>query len=111
MEGIVVIPLGARWGALGVAALAVLAALGCSNEPLLRTEPLGRLAGNLSATTLRVFGVEQLNDWTAVFSTPTLTLSSTRVQGSWSLSVPGGGWSSFRSRAIAKEDPSPTARR
>jgi hypothetical protein len=86
-----------------------LAALGCSTDgpTAPREEKVTKTSSNLSTITLRTYGFESLSDWSAVFSTPTLSLSSTRVQGSFSLSVAGGGFSSFRSRALVKEDPAP----
>jgi hypothetical protein len=94
-----------RSAAVVIAAAAVLPACTSESRP---ADESARTQEPLSATTLRTYGFESLSDWSAIFSTPTLSLSSTRVQGSWSLSVAGGGWASFRSRAIVKEDPAPT---
>jgi hypothetical protein len=97
---------GAWWQVRVCAAVAAGALLfGCSpDDP---AEPFASNGAPLSATTLRTYDFESLSDWSAVFSTPTLSLSSTRVQGSFSLSVAGGGWSSVRSRDLAKEDVAP----
>jgi|SRR5687767_2920755 hypothetical protein len=106
------VALGDWWqGRLAGAALIglALAALGCAQEKAPQpTEQVARNTEALSAITIGPYGFESLSDWSAVNSTPTLSLSTTRVEGLRSLSVAGGGWSSIQSRLLVKEDPSPT---
>jgi RHS repeat-associated protein len=82
----------------------------CSlEEPSRPSDRVARVVEPLSAVTIRTYDFESLSDWSAVWSSPTLALSSTRVQGLRSLSVSGGGWSSIQSRALLKEEPAPNA--
>jgi hypothetical protein len=89
-------------GYYALCALAVLGIAGCSEKRA--DENVGTVAQPLSATTQRTFGFESLEDWSPLWSSPTLSLSSVRSQGEKSLSLAGGGWMVVTSRALTKED-------
>jgi hypothetical protein len=93
-------------GVLGVLTSSI---VGCGREPENRGEPsVARQAEALSTTATRTYGFESLTDWSAIYSTPTLALSTTHVEGTKSLADSGGGWSSFITRALSKETSAPT---
>jgi len=89
------------------AAAAPLLLAGCGRKPT-STEQLGVATAALSTTMTRTYGFESLSDWSAIYSSPTLALSNTHLEGSKSLAVSGGGWSSVVSRTLAKEESPPT---
>jgi hypothetical protein len=93
-----------------LAGLALSTLGGCSREPAPsgKTEAVARTESALSTTATRTYGFESLTDWSAIYSTPTLALSTTHVEGTKSLADSGGGWSSFISRTLSKETSAPT---
>jgi len=88
--------------------LAAFALGGCSREKPGGTESVAQSSEALSVVMTRTYGFESLTDWSAIYSSPTLALSNTRTEGLKSLAVSGGGWSSFISRTLAKEEAAPT---
>src|SRR5688572_14055982 len=85
----------------------ILLLFACSREKP-RIDPVAQSTGSLSAIATRTYGFESLLDWSPIYSSPTLALSNTRVEGLKSLSVSGGGWSSVISRALSKEEAPPS---
>ncbi|HWP08983.1 MAG TPA: hypothetical protein VNN72_24745, partial [Polyangiaceae bacterium] len=66
---------------------------GCSREPAPsgKAEAVARTESALSTTATRTYGFESLTDWSTIYSTPTLALSTTHVEGTKSLADSGGG--------------------
>jgi hypothetical protein len=87
--------------------LTLLALGGCSRKDGKEDGGLSTSQEALSTVMTRTYGFESLTDWSAYSSSPTLALSNTRTEGLKSLAVSGGGWSSFISRALSKEEPGP----
>ena len=92
---------------MGMAGL-LLGGVACSSPAPERGEAVGSTTAALSDITVRTYGFESLLDWSAIWSNPTLALSSTRIEGERSLAVSGGGWSSFISRRFVKEEAAPS---
>ncbi len=100
--------MGSKWPALnGGLFVALLVLGGCGSGSSSVPERLGT-SQQLSVTTSRVYGFESLQDWTALWSKPTLTLSQQHSEGQVSLALHGGGWMQVQSRALSKEGPAPT---
>ena len=92
-----------------VTAVAALLALGaCSGRDAASSEAVGTQKQPLSATAVRTYGFESLQDWSPLWSSPTLVLSGTRSEGQASLSLSGGGWMQIQSRALSREDAAPS---
>ncbi len=93
----------------GVAMVALAGGLsaGCSQSDVPR-EQVGKASQPLSVATTRVFGFESLQDWSPLWSTPVLSLSSTHSEGMASLALKGGGWMQVVNHPLKKEDPAPS---
>ncbi|HEX2877856.1 MAG TPA: hypothetical protein VHP33_41690, partial [Polyangiaceae bacterium] len=70
---------------------ALLGLSGCGGSKSTAPEEVGSAVQALSPTTARTYGFESLQDWTPLWSTPTLTLSSTHSEGQSSLALQAGG--------------------
>jgi len=90
-----------------VCASLALLIMGCSRNDS-PGESVAQTQSALSTVMTRTYGFESLTDWSAIYSSPTLVLSNTRTEGLKSLAASGGGWSSFISRTLAKEEAAPT---
>jgi RHS repeat-associated protein len=80
----------------------------CSRKAPGAAESTGTDRTALSEAATRTYGFESLADWSAIWSSPSLTLSNVHVEGSKSVSVGGGGWSSFVGRKLSNEGNGPT---
>jgi RHS repeat-associated protein len=94
-----------RW----LTAVAVLLALaGCSGRDAASSEAVGTKRESLSSSSVRTYGFESLEDWSPLWSSPILALSSTHSEGQSSLGLRGGGWMQIQSRPLSREDAAPS---
>ena len=96
-----------RAGRLGWIAGVLFGLAGCNGNNASTSEAVGSAVQALSPTAARTYGFESLQDWTPLWSTPTLSLSGTHSEGQSSLALQGGGWMQVQSRALSKEESAP----
>jgi hypothetical protein len=87
---------------------ALLVVVGCHGAGAGSEESLGNSSHALSVTATRTYGFESIQDWSPLWSSPQLLLSSLHTEGQSSLALHGGGWMQIQSRALAKEGPAPS---